>query len=199
MSNLTYCINHHVSNKISSSSSSSTINQSSDIVYELDWSIRDKILSYLNLNSSLLFGNSISEEVKERMMKENIELYTILINLPSKSTKLDKSSDEDHVSNKLILNLTFDLRMSIIDSLISNYSLINLLNDSISKSFKMKIINRNKNLIFNLLNMSVKIKDGLVNELNSINDELNKTDRDNRLVKRARLNKLDKDSDKLVK
>ena len=156
---------------------SSKINQINHLVYELDWSFRDELILYLNASTSQLHGEPISTDAKDKLMKENVDLYANLINLPLKLNKPNEHKEENnHQLKKIVLDLSWTLGSKIIDVLIANHNLANLIGDSISTELKMKLIKHNNNLISNLLHLKVRIIEcsSMIADPSLVNNEANK-------------------------
>ena len=169
-------INKQPDNQTSTSEASLKINQINEIIYELDWTTQNELISYLNYNSSLLFGKSISSDKRVTVLKKNVDFYDILTSLPLKSLKSnenrfsnDEITDDDH-SNKIVLDLNYDLRSKIIEVLVANRSLVNLHGNSAINELKMQLINKNNDMINSLLQMGYRIVGNKIDsDLNSIN------------------------------
>lgn len=56
----------------------------SELVYKLDWSLRDAIIFNLNGYTQLLFGKKLGTVAKKRLLQANADLYQRLISLPLK-------------------------------------------------------------------------------------------------------------------
>lgn len=126
--------------------------------FELAWKIRDEIISNLNQNTALLSGRIINEAGREKMRKANNDLMLVLMNLPAKIGGLLRrfesvQRDPDEVLNEPVLELKLDLRLRIVNTLMINHHVTLLGADSVSSDFKSKLIDGNKNLIFELLEL----------------------------------------------
>lgn len=138
------------------------INKPNDIVYDLEWSIRDDLILNLNHYSSMLLGKQLKTEQKGKLMKNNVNLYETLIKLPVKSNSensniLNKISTNE--LNQLILELDYKTRSRITEILIENHSLSTLI-DGVSNDIKLNLIKKNNELICELFKLPVRIVDG---------------------------------------
>jgi len=154
------------------------INKPNDIVYDLEWSIRDDLILNLNHYSSMLLGKQLKTEQKGKLMKNNVNLYETLIKLPVKSNSensniLNKISTNE--LNQLILELDYKTRSRITEILIENHSLSTLI-DGVSNDIKLNLIKKNNELICELFKLPVRIVDGNTESSSNETDLLNEED-----------------------
>lgn len=126
--------------------------------FELAWKVRDQIIHNLNQQSAILSGRIISEVGRENMKKANGDLLLALMNLPAKIGGLLRRFESvqrnpDEVLSEPVLELKLDLRLRIVNTLMINHHVALLGADSVSSDFKSKLIDGNKNLIFELLEL----------------------------------------------
>ena len=132
------------------------IGQLNDLEFELAWKTRDEIIYNLNLHTKLLSGLIIKPDAREKIRKANSDLIVVLLNLPSKvdgrsrSLESFENSPDDVGLNEVLLDLSWDVKSRIVDTLIANYHVV-LRTDSVASEFKSKLIDQNNYLICELL------------------------------------------------
>ena len=133
--------------------------QLKELVFELAWKTKDEIICNLNQHTKLLSGLIIKNDTMEKMRKVNGDLMAALMNLPvkvdgrSKSFEsLDHSSDDG--SNEILFELNSNVRSRIVDTLMTNHNVVQLESNSVASEFKSELINRNNNLICELVKLS---------------------------------------------
>lgn len=126
-----------------------------ELVYKLNWTLRDAIILNLNCYTKQLFGKRLGTAAEERLLQSNADLYQRLISLPLKS---DEEADDR--PNEIVLELAFGVRGEILHTLITNQSLSK---SSViaSKEIRMKMIQKNNSLVSTLMKLSVNVSDGV--------------------------------------
>ena len=125
-----------------------------ELVYKLDWALRDEIILNLNGYSRLLCGKALSGTAKERLAQANADLYQQLINLPLKSD--DEISDLR--SSEVVLELAFGVKGEIVSALITNQSLIKACLKG-NEGTRMKMIEKNNSLVATLMKLPVSMSE----------------------------------------
>lgn len=130
-----------------------------ELEFELAWATRDEIICKLNQHTKLLSGLVIKADEREKQRKENNDLVNALMNLPVKVDGRLKSFesfqyDPDGDLNEVVLDLSADVRSRILDTLTTNHSIALLGADSVSSECKSKLIDRNHDLICELLKLA---------------------------------------------
>ena len=124
--------------------------QLKDLEFELTCSTRDEIISTINRHTELLSGLHIQMNVRETMRKANGNLVTALMDLPRKVDGLNGSLGAGDGQNEMVLDLSWDDRLRIVDTLMLNHNLA-LDADSVSSEWKSKLIEQNSHLANELL------------------------------------------------
>ena len=122
--------------------------QPTELVYQLDFTNRDKIVLSLNRYTRVICGEKA--ETNAKLMKENIDLYQALISLPLKANAPTGSG-----SSKMVLDLDSSARSQIVNTLMANQSLI-VDRDSASEESKMQLVKQNGKLIASLVTLPVR-------------------------------------------
>lgn len=133
--------------------------QQEELVFDLKWTTKNELVSHLNEFSAFLLthdGKNKSDGLKERMVKKNSELLSILASLPLKSTKRKCTELVDNdASNKLIAILSWSSRTAIVNHLLTRVG-YGLLDDLIiSKETQLSLISQNNKMIALLLNLPI--------------------------------------------
>ena len=131
--------------------------QLEDLEFELAWKCRDEIILSLNRHTELLSGLIIKADARENLRKANNDLVATLMNLSVKVDGRSRSLESlgrspDDGPNEVLLDLSSEVRSRIVDTLMINNSLA-LDGDSVSSECKAKLINRNHDLICELLKL----------------------------------------------
>ena len=142
-----------------SKSSGSPNGHLTELVYKLDWAVRDEIILNLNGYSRLLCGKAFGGAAKERLLQANASLYQRLINLPP--TCDEQASNEEPRLSKVALELTFRAKEEIIGTLIANQSLSNV---TANEETKLQMIKKNNWLVSKLMQLSVSVSEGTAEE-----------------------------------
>ena len=175
------------SNSPPSSVSSADQARSSGIKLALPWNTRDHIIIRLNQFSKLLFGQTVSEEVKEEAVKQTNSLVTALIGLvssdaqtgnqersvenvrieerPKKKARVEKKTkksvqiDESGESNatRPFFLIPLRLRSEVIDQLIRNMDAVCYSTGSLDESSRNRLREQNDRLNLQLLSLSVTL------------------------------------------
>lgn len=100
-----------------------------NIIFQLNWSIRDELIININQHNQLLIGKMISKDNREMILKNNIGLYRVLVNLKLKTNEEIKNDTSDKVgSNEIVLDLDWNTRLKVIILIIDLNELLKLLN-----------------------------------------------------------------------
>lgn len=129
--------------------------------FELAWKTREEIVNSLNEHTKLLSGLVLKADIREKMRRENIELVTVLMNLPVKVECRSRSSesfesDSDESLTELVLDLSSEVRSRIVDALTINQSISLMDSHSIESQLKSKLIERNNELIGELYRLRAR-------------------------------------------
>lgn len=123
-------------------------------VYQLEWKVRDQIMANLNLYTRLLCAKpdpAEAEEIKEQLLRDNLDLYPTLISLPL------KSSLPAGRSNELVLDFDLSTKLQVIHSLAANHSLVFDCASPAEESQK-KISEQNNDLIVRLIKLPFVVR-----------------------------------------
>lgn len=135
--------------------------QLKQLVFELAWETRDEIICNLNQHTKLLSGLTIKPEAREKLRKANGDLIVVLLNLPLKVD--DSKSRRDAPKNELLLDLNWETRSRIVDTLMANHQIALLESNSVVGQFKSKLIHQNNDLSCELLKLiSRSISNGML-------------------------------------
>ena len=134
--------------------------QLEDNEFELAWKTREEIIGNLNQHTKLLSGLLITADKREKMQKANNDLMAILMNLPAKVDGRLKSSKSleirpDGDLNEVVLELSWEVRSRIMDTLIINHHVLRE-TSYISSERKTKLIDENNSLIYELLKLRTR-------------------------------------------
>ena len=134
-------------------------------VLSLNWSTRDSIITWLNRFSGLLNGIKLkNDEIRQQLIKELGDLILVLSRLPSKVNERQSNRSPNETSNEnsmnysdLLLDLTSDLRIRIVDQLIKNQNSTILYKLGISTTVdnRTQLVTENNLIIQKLLNLPV--------------------------------------------
>ena len=104
----------------------------------LKWSIRESVISSLSqLSALLLYGDTMSTQIKETLNKKIDCLIDSLINLP---LKLDQEAvDGEQSIDDLVFYITRDVRVKMIEQLIKNKDFGILYSQSVSNCLKKQL------------------------------------------------------------
>lgn len=156
-------INNNSTSEASTATSSTgemKTGQLNDIEFELAWETRDKIVIFLSKHTKLLSGLVISADVREMIRKLNGDLVATLMNLPPKADDQSRSFESpagnsaDFSSNEVVLDLSWNVRQKIVDTLMTNHNIALLGSDSVTNECKTKLINQNNDLVYELLKLN---------------------------------------------
>lgn len=136
--------------------------QLEDLEFELGWKTRDKIMYILSQHTTLLSGLIIQADDQEKMRKANADLIVELLNLPLKIDDRSKSieslgSSPDDGPNEVVVDLSSEARLRIVDTLMINHKLALLGADYASSECKSKLIDRNNKLVCELVQLRSRI------------------------------------------
>ena len=149
------------SNCVQVASSSETATEHSaglDIVCELAWSTRDYLIYSLNRYSQLLVGKALSDDDRNEIIELNLELLSILLGLPLKTPEPAEAPGEPVAeSNEVVLDLHWQTRGRLIDSLATNHSLAVLHGRSVGSDAKLKLLEQNNDLVNILLKLPARL------------------------------------------
>lgn len=156
------------------------ITDPNDLILDLKWKTRDKIILILNEFTGILKGKSTSNREKEKIIETNNQILLTLINLGLSlnlsDVNLDKICDEDvkksdaktdktikrkinlikdEKPTELVLELSRKTRIELIENLIKNQNFAITLGDSTLAEIKEKLVEENKAMIKILLDLNV--------------------------------------------
>ena len=136
--------------------------QLEDLEFELGWKTRDEIMCTLSEHTTLLSGLIIQEDAREKVRKANADLIVKLLNLPLKVDGRWRSIESpecspDGAPNEVLLDLSSEVRSRIVDTLMVNHNLALLEVGSVSSECKAKLIERNSELIGELVRLRSRI------------------------------------------
>ena len=161
--------NNESNNQESSSKDENSLasDQLNDLVV-LKYSTKEWIITSLIKLISLLHGKLISNETKIEMMKDNDELILALASLPKKSIQASDSalSLENSLNNDLVLDVSRETRLKLIDNLINNRAILSSSSNLITAEFKTNLIEKNNKLIIHLLDLKTRLIQ-ITNETNT--------------------------------
>ena len=147
------------SEQYSSSESFATTNsQLKQLEFELAWKTRETIIGNLSQHTTLLSGLIVNADGREKMQKANVDLVAALMKLPLKtdgrlSSLQAGGRSADGGPNALIVDLSWQTRSRIVDTLMANHNIALLGADSVGSEFKSKLIDRNNDLACELLKL----------------------------------------------
>ena len=128
-----------------------------ELEFELAWKTRDEIICNLSQHTKLLSGLLIKADVREKVRKANVDLVATLMNLPLKVDDRLKSFESLERNpdglNEVLLDLSWEARSSIVDTLMTNHQIALLEADSVASECKSKLIDQNNDLIWELLKL----------------------------------------------
>ena len=132
--------------------------QLKDLEFELGWKTRDEIMCSLSQHTTLLSGLIIKADARKKVHKTNVDLVATLMNLPLKVGGRSRSFESlgrsaDDSLNEVLLDLSSDVRSKIVDTLMINHNVALLEADSVSSECKSKLIDRNNELICELVKL----------------------------------------------
>ena len=139
--------------EFTSESSESSSCDLTELVYKLDWALRDAIICNINSYTQLLFAKQLDNAAEVRLAKTNTDLYQQLVNLPL------KSDDEISQSGEVVLELALGVRCEIVNALITNQSL-GKADFKKSEETRMKMIEKNNSLVSVLMKLPVSVNHG---------------------------------------
>ena len=136
--------------------------QLEDLEFELGWKTRDEIMCTLSEHTTLLSGLIIQEDAREKVRKTNADLIVKLLNLPLKVDGRWRGIESpecspDGAPNEVLLDLSSEVRSRIVDTLMVNHNLALLEVNSVSSECKTKLIDRNSELIGELVRLRSRI------------------------------------------
>ena len=127
--------------------------QLKELEFELAWKTRDEIIANLSEHTKLLSGMAAEPDARETTRNANGDLIVVLLNLPVKADGRSKSFQSLGQSSEVVFELHSDVRSRIVDTLMTNYNVAALKTDSFSSEFKSNLVDRNSNLICELVKL----------------------------------------------
>lgn len=129
-----------------------------DLEFELSWQTRDSIIACLSKHTKLLSGLIISDRNREQMREMNENLVAALMNLPLKTgSEIPKepgcSSCVRKNSNEVVLDLSWNARLKVVDTLMTSHTVALLEGGSVAGECKAKLIDQNNRLVSELLHL----------------------------------------------
>lgn len=138
-------------------------NSALDIVCELTWPTRDYLIYSLNRYSQLLLGKALTVEARNEIAELNFELLSVLLGLPL-STQQDSGelnsqppAENSLESNDVVLDLHWQTRTRLIDSLGTNHTLTVLHGRSVASDAKRSLVEQNTELVSVLLKLPARL------------------------------------------
>lgn len=122
-----------------SSESSNNPTSLKDLILDLKWSVRDRIINNLSNHSAFLFKKIKDNRTKEEKINENFELIQTLMNLPSSTHKsnIKKQKLQNNEDDEITLDLKWTVRDSIVDNLLKNHHSSILFSNQYGKDIKV--------------------------------------------------------------
>lgn len=166
----------HLTNDLNESCCLSAANDS--LVLELSWPLKKRLICNLIDHSELLYGKWVSAEQKKELTAQNQQLIQCLMCLPIQqkadlNAKIKISKSHENLqeaayqrgsssanSNRLVLEIDWELRQKVIANLINNHNFAVLFADSIGDSVKCKLIKENSKLVQCLQSLTVAVREG---------------------------------------
>ena len=147
---------------MSSSTDPVKTSQLNEFEFELAWETRRAIISHLDQHTKLLSGLTIKPEARQKLRTANGDLMLGLLNLPVKvdghskrfkSLRRSPNGSRASAVNQLVLDLSWEMRSRIVDTLITNHQIVQLDADHIASQLKSTLIDENNNLICELVKL----------------------------------------------
>lgn len=139
------------------STSQSKSPQLKDLEFELAWNIRDDIIFNLNQQTKVLSGLVIQIDARKKMRKANCDLMVALMSLPLKVDgvlrSLESGCSSVNGTNEVVLDLNWEIRCRIVNTLLTNHSIALSEGDSLESENKSKLIEKNNELVCELLKL----------------------------------------------
>lgn len=161
--------------KMSSTSSKSQPNQFDQIIFELPWSLKTKLIEQMNKLSAFVHVHFNDNRIKQNLLESNQSLILSLISLKSKNN-LNESAieldNEDEIGQKLVLDLQWHLRERILDCLIAFQTYVVNDKDTEFETVEYYIIDEYKNIVKILLDLGVRHRRTEI-ESDKLEDEIN--------------------------
>ena len=120
-----------------------------------DLAKREQIFVNLNRYTQLLCGQKAEPGAKEKLWTDSKELFQFLTTLRLKSSGPGGSQP----SGKMVLDLDFNTRLQIVNTLFANHNLA-VDHESAREASKMKMIKQNSDLIAKLAKLPISISTG---------------------------------------
>ena len=136
---------------------SSTDPKTKDKILRMNWTIKDRLIGMLSSYSGLLHYQEISDECRQKAIKETDCLIADLSSLKLKSADdLSKSKAKSDKSSELVLDLNWATRSKLIIHLVNNKSYIISIGDYADVD-KMNLIDQNNSLIIELIRLPAQL------------------------------------------
>ena len=145
--------------------------------------MRDSAINCLNQFSSLLFRNSISDDLKKKALEKANDLVMRLICLesdpqdddlrPTKKMRTSEGGGSRAITSQRYFVIPFALRDKLVDRL--NVSLNAILTNVMMDQLRNEIAEQNDRLSIQLLSLPFKTRNGASDESDPFNDELQKS------------------------
>ena len=141
------------SRSIESATNRPTTELNKQLIYKLDWPKRDAIIINLNHYTQMLYGGKTEIALaKDKLKKENANLYQVLLDLPLKSDT-DASTGSDH-SGKAALALEISTKSLIVTTMLANHGTL-FSTESATEESKMKLVEQNNDLVARLAKLQI--------------------------------------------
>ena len=165
-----------------------------ELILPCGW--RDCIINSLNQFSSLLFLETISDDLRKKALEKANDLVTRLICLATNDSQPDddqrptkkmrvSESGESKASQRLF-EISFQLRRELIDQLNCNLSPILDSDGDITSETRNRIANQNARLNIQLLSLPFKTRNAAADESNPFKDELQNSKAVNFTIRKLR-------------
>ena len=132
-------------------SNDQTIDEPDEMINWINWATRNEIILVVNEYSKCLFSESIAENDKKNLTDRHFKLYQTLASLPPKGGSIGNGR-----SDEIVLQLKFDAKLRIVNSLLKNHNLA-IVCDLSETSSKLELIEENNELLSFLMKLPVKI------------------------------------------
>ena len=123
-------------------------NEPKELVLKLNWTLRDRLIANLNMQSKFLNSKLVHIKQKDALLADNQDIVLALCSLPcieNKTTICDPSDP--------ILELEWSLKNRIVTNISKHHLLLS--NDVISNQTKIDLIRENNFLVLSLMGLNV--------------------------------------------
>lgn len=137
--------------------------QPTDIVFRLNWSLRDELIANLSQHSHILLGKTMQTSDREKMRAKNFELLTVVLELPLQAVDCDPLAD----AKEVVLDLDEHIRARIVSNLSLNHNLSLLHLELLGDEKRATMLRQNRELTGDLWNLPVRV----IEHANRSNDD----------------------------